>query len=115
MTFIFKEIKIGYSLCDITYSCDGIEFCEIISKKELAKLSNWQFVEILGSTYLADPLDTMEETITLQSFDSYYSNLHSIFWTSICEKIHARIYGSGRLTGGGSNLHPLFSNILNQF
>lgn len=111
----FKEFKPGLTLCEITYEHNGKIYNELLTKKEIAELNGYQFVRILDTTWIAQPGDLGEETLFLQSFDSYYSSIHPVQWSYVLNRIHDKIYGSGRLTGGGSNVHPIFSNILNSF
>ena len=102
----FEEVKMGHSICYVTYTADGKTYNEILKKSEIAEFDGYEFVSILGCYYIADVLDLKRDTITLKEFDNYYNTISKLNWDGICQKIHAKIYESGRL-------HPLFSDILN--
>lgn len=111
----FHKIEMGKTLCTITYTAHGKIYTEIVSKSEIAEFDGYEFVSILGDYYIADVIDLKRDTITLKEFDNYYQNLYPLNWDGICQKIHAKIHGSGRITGGGLNVHPIFTNLLNSF
>lgn len=109
----FEKIEMGKFLCTIQYTANGKIYAELVTKREIAEYDGYEFVNILNCYYIADVLDLKRDSIELKEFDSFYTKLHPLNWNGICKKIHAKIHGSGRITGGGSNYSEEFNNILN--